>query len=212
MIGKTIVAAAVLGAAQMASAAVILTSFESPGDILPSVSGTTFAQSTNGATAGSFSMAATPAGNAGFLWSSFPNWDSTYYTAWKNNPILKMDIQMGPNAAGANMNLAVAVNGAMGWQDEADIPLPGYDGNPTGWPWVNANQTINTTFVWDFTALAATAPATGTFFQVSLCIRSTSTTGPTMYIDNIRLEAIPEPASLGLLGLASLALGRRRHA
>lgn len=200
MIGKAMVCAAALGVTQIVGAAVLVDSFES--GVFTAGGTKVVAQSTTGVTNGSFSMAITDS-DTSWAWVG-KSYDATTYAAWKANPIIKIDLQDGPSATGHNIDVYFAMNSdgtGAGWTQTGII---------TSWPWLNAGATNAQTLMWDTSSIAATAGTNGTWWQLNIMVR-TGQTPQTFYFDNLRLEAIPEPATLALVGTPAVLLLMRRR-
>lgn len=63
---------------------------------------------------------------------------------------------------------------------------------------------------WDLVYTETGTTPTGTFGDLRIHSPATSPAGTSALIDNVRLEVVPEPTSVGLLSLGALALLRRR--
>lgn len=135
---------------------------------------TNVAQSTAaGVTDGTYSMLVNF--DASQTWSWFgKNYDAATYTAWHNHSKLLFDLHREPETFGWNLNLAVAINGAMGWNQNEVV----------AWTWHNAGESSSQTITWDYSAIKAAAPATGTYFQLNFMARGAF--GGNAYIDNVR--------------------------
>ena len=111
-----------------------------------------------------------------------------------------------------------SLNSNQGWKQTNDSLMgdTANPGSPGGWDPVNWGASNQRTISWDFSTLLEGATPQdivgGGWAQLNLSVNGD--TGPDtsgiMYIDNIRLETIPEPATLLLLGLGGLMLRRRR--
>jgi hypothetical protein len=157
------------------SPAYLLESFESgvfTGAMNPPY--TNVAQSTTtGVTDGTSSMQVNF--DASQTWSWFgKNYDAATYSEWHNHSKLLFDLHRAPETFGWNLNLAVAINGAMGWSQSEVV----------GWTWHNAGESTSQTITWDYSAIKATAPATGTYFQLNFMARGAF--DGNAYIDNVR--------------------------
>jgi hypothetical protein len=187
-------AVCVLGAGALQAA--VLTSFETPGELFPTTAtNTPITQSPLHATDGSYSMAM---GVASGNW----NWSTTTYGAaayadWKANHTMTIDLTRVTGANGANLEFVIAINGPQGWQQVQLV----------NWVWQNENLASSQTLTWNYSAIAAAAPASGTWWQLNILARS-GQLNQTVYLDTIQF--VPEPSAT-LLGLAGLGLILRRR-
>jgi hypothetical protein len=178
-------------------AAVLVESFES-GVYTANNPPYTTAQSVEGATHGAFSMQVDFASGAQWSWMG-STYGAAVYDAWKNHTKLQFDVRRQAEAFGWNLELVVGTNGPQGW-NQVQV---------ANWVWHNAGQTSDTTYTVDYSALAAAAPAGGTWWQLNLMARGSS--GGTIFVDNVRfIDPVPE-TSTALLGLAALPLWLRRR-
>lgn len=176
--------------------AVLLTSFETAGELFPTTAtNTPVTQSTLHATHGSYSMAMGVA-NDNWNWSG-KTYGAAAYDAWRSNTTMTIDLTRVTGANGANLEFVIAINGAQGWHQATLV----------SWTWQNQNLTSSLTLEWDYSAIAAVAPASNTWWQLNIMARS-GQANQTVYLDNIQF--VPEP-SAGLLGLAGLGLLLRRR-
>jgi len=176
--------------------AVLLTSFETAGELFPeTATNTPITQSTLHATDGTYSMAMGVASDA-WSWSG-KTYGAAEYAAWRANTTMTIDLTRVTGANGANLEFVIAINGAQGWNQVQLV----------NWTWQNGNQTSSQTLEWDYSAIAAAAPTEGTWWQLNIMARS-GQLNQTVYLDNIQF--VPEP-SAGLLGLAGLGLLLRRR-
>lgn len=157
----------------------LLESFESAVYAGPNPPYTSIAHSSDtGVTDGAKSMKVTFDNSGSWTWFGKTDYPAEAYTAWKNRRALKFDLHRAPEDFGWNLNLAVAVNGPMGWQQSELV----------GWVWHNAAQTSSQTIVWDYSSIASAAPATGERFELHFMLRGNQGGGGNGYIDNIRFE------------------------
>jgi len=180
-----------LALVSVSQAQALLTSFETDADLFPeTATNTPITRSSSFATQGSSSMSMGVA-SSDWNWST-KSWGgevgAAHYANWKAHKRLLIDITRG-TTDGANLEMIIAINGPQGWQQRQLI----------NWEWQNGSSTTSRTLEWDYTALAAAAPAaggSGDYFQLNIVARS-SGTGQTIYLDNIRFEgaAPPPPAS-----------------
>ncbi|MCU0779521.1 MAG: PEP-CTERM sorting domain-containing protein [Akkermansiaceae bacterium] len=189
--------ACLLAAGSAAHGAALLTSFESAGELFPTTAtNTPISQSTLYATDGTYSMAMGVA-SGNWNWSS-KTYGSTAYADWKANNTMTIDLTRVTGANGANLEFVIAINGPQGWNQVQLV----------NWAWQNENLTSSQTLEWDYSAIAAAAPASGTWWQLNILARS-GQLNQTVYLDNIQF--IPEPGAAALLGLAGLGLLARRR-
>jgi hypothetical protein len=175
----------------------VLTSFETLGELFPTTAtNTPITQSTQHATDGTYSMAMGVA-NGNWNWSS-KTYGAAEYADWKANNTMTIDLTRVTGANGANLEFAIAVNGPQGWQQVQLL----------NWVWQNGNLTTSQTLKWDYSAIAAAAPASGTWWQLNILARS-GQLNQTAYLDKIQFT--PEPGVVSLLGLAGLGLLARRR-
>lgn len=166
----------------------LLTSFEADEDLFPeTLTNTPITRSSSYVTQGTSSMSMGVA-TSDYIWSS-KSYDSTAYANWKANKRLLIDMTRVTTASGANVEMFVAIDGPQGLQEKLLI----------NWEWQNSGLTTSRTLEWDYSALAAAAPAPvgpEDLFQLKIMARSTGT-GQTLYLDNIRFAAAapPPPAS-----------------
>jgi hypothetical protein len=175
----------------------VLTSFETLGELFPTTAtNTPIAQSTQHATDGSYSMAMGVA-SSNWNWSS-KTYGAAEYADWKANNTMTIDLTRVTTTTSGNIELTIAINGPQGWQQKQLL----------NWPWQNVGQTSSQTLLWDYSAIVNAAPASGTWWQLNIQARS-GYAGQTVYLDKIQF--IPEPGSVTLLGLAGLGLLARRR-
>jgi hypothetical protein len=136
---------------------------------------TSITQSTAaGVTDGSYSMLVT-VDNSG-TWSTIvQNYGASAFADWKNHSKIRFDVHRAAMGAGWNLAVDIALNG-----DGA----PWTQTSLVNWVWLNAGDSSSETLVYDYSAMKAAAPATGTWWQFNLVLRSGQ--GGDVYIDNIR--------------------------
>ena len=108
----------------------------------------------------------------------------------------------------------LAVNDNTGWQENPISSDPVNPGFPGSWDSVNYGAVHTRTLEWN---MANQVIDTSGFVQLWIATNMSSSSfpqGSRFWIDNIRLVGpdIPEPATLGLAGMAILGLGLRRRA
>ena len=164
----------------------------------------TLSYSTIGATLGSNSLAVQPNVN-GWQWSIMH--EGILDLAANNT--LSLDVTWVAAEWGATpwcnfKDIAINSDSPSGWKQY--IPID--SANPA-WPgsWDPAGWGDNTrTLTWDLSGYNATG---ATWMQLIFSTNFGGTTPGKYYIDNVQL--IPEPATIGLLGLGALALIRRKR-
>ncbi|MCU0781633.1 MAG: hypothetical protein MUF04_11110, partial [Akkermansiaceae bacterium] len=163
---------------------VLLTSFEADADLFPeTATNTPITRSPAHVTHGASSMAMDIA-SVDWNWSS-KTYGSAAYADWKAGKRLLIDMTRVTTTAGGNLELVVAINGPQGWQQRQLV----------NWEWQNSGLTTSKTLEWDYSAIAAAAPAPGApddYFQLSIVARS-SYAGQTVYLDNVRFAGDPPP-------------------
>jgi hypothetical protein len=152
----------------------------------------------NAGTPGSLDVAQA-AGTFNYFYSQGEQGNAGFLAALGGSGTLAFDYQVPADMGGNYFQLGMVVNSsATFYQNFGSAPIN--DGN--GW----FTQDISYTFP---------TSASYSYFQLGLIFNSNyDTSGPTSFpVDNIRVVAVPEPASIGALGsgLAMLTLRRRRR-
>ena len=161
-----------------------------------------FTYATTGVTLGSTSLQLTHAG-----WNqnlAIKLQDNGHIPAFMSNTHFSIDVSVPPSGApsGWSQIWELAINSPAGWQPQQPVPAHTF-----GFP--NGNvQTVTLTY--DYSALLASLPPTPGWVEFIFATNNDNT-HTTFYFDNARLHLIPEPASLGLLGLAATGLLFRRR-
>ena len=186
-----------------ASPAVVLNSFEAVENLYdPTSSITDVTQSTTtGVTDGLASMQTTLISGGAYDWS-FKSDYGVFYDAWKAHKQIALDVTRVTAADGAgNMVMNVALNGDMGWNQKDKF---------VNYVWQNADTTTTETYYWDTSVIAAAAPETSAFFQISIGAAIGSNGGvpyapETVYFDNLRLvdPVVPPTQGIGALVIES---------
>ena len=182
---------------------VVLNSFESVAELYdPTASITDVAQSTTtGVTEGVASMQTTLISGNSYEWSIKSEY-GPFYEAWKAHKQIALDVTRvtAPDGAG-NMVMNMAINGEMGWNQK---------NNFVPYVWQNADETTTETYYWDTAAIAAAAPETSGWFQVSIGAAVGSNQGvpyapQTVFFDNLRLvdPVVPPVQGIGSLVIES---------
>jgi len=182
---------------------VVLNSFESVAELYdPTASITDVTQSTTtGVTQGVASMQTTLISGNSYEWS-FKAEYGPFYEAWKAHKQIALDVTRvtAPEGAG-NMVMNMAINGEMGWNQK---------NNFVPYVWQNADQTTTETYYWDTAAIAAAAPETSGWFQISIGAAVGSNQGvpyapQAVYFDNLRLidPVVPPVQGIGSLVIES---------
>ncbi len=217
---QLIAAICALGAAATVQAQVI-GNFEGaldPGWVVTAGSGT---PSATWASSGSYSLKLTP-GASGFAWAlQFNNLGVVQQLATTH--YLQFDVhwissEWQPDAGAdgwARWDIgSINSGGAMGWQQitDANITDPANPSYPGSWDPNNWGASNTRTLTYDFTHLGydLSSPGWGAQFNLAFNFGNIETIGG-FYIDNVHLQAVPEPGTLALLGLGGvLAILRRR--
>jgi MYXO-CTERM domain-containing protein len=120
-----------------------------------------------------------------------------YYADWKAHTKMAIDVtRVTPATGGANLEMALAMNGAMGWNQKQVVD----------WVWQNGDETSVTTAVWDYSAIAAAAPDDSGWMEINIMARNGDNVEPqTIYFDNLRFidPAVPPTQGIGSLVIES---------
>jgi len=106
---------------------------------------------------------------------------STYFQ-WYRHKTLKIDLHRPALSWGWNLEFALAMNGAMGWQQNQLVP----------WVWLNPGESSSQTLTWDYSAIRDTVGPSGGSWQLALMARNNVEGGGTVYVDNLRFEDLVE--------------------
>jgi hypothetical protein len=147
------------------------------------------------------------------------------------NPILKMDVswitdEWKPDTTPGDLNddwakwEKLSINDNTGWQEVAITSDPANPGFPGSWDANNFGASHTRTLTYDTRIAIGGAPMaidTAGFVQLFLATNYsgkyvTNGAGGSFWVDNIRLEPVPEPASLALFAAAALLPVLRRRA
>lgn len=190
-------ALALLVIAQSASAAALFESFEIAVPETDGVPYTSITQNTtSGVTEGANSMKVVVDNTMTWEWIGITK-EGDSYADFKAHKRLLFDIHRAPRAAGANLEVVIALNGDGATWTQVQL---------LNWQWFNANQTYTATLEVDYTAMRDAAPDTGNWFQVNLMFRSGA--GADVYIDNIRFApAAPPPPPADIYAFNSATQG-----
>lgn len=177
----------------------LINGYESLTSVAPAT-GVTVSLGTIGVTQGSTSIKVTVDGG----YQNAVNNDSGAFLkaiktcyATNGSAVIKLDFTAPANAPDWWFQFAIAFQGdGQGWQQS---PLLLNDGGPI------ATRTLS----WNATsALNPTGTANPVWGQI-LFVTNNGPAGHIFYVDNLRVEAVPEPAMIGLCGLSGLVLLRR---
>ena len=120
-------------------------------------------------------------------------------------------VDTAPGGMGSFLQVGTYVNTGSGYFAQ-DFPGTGKDVELNG-AQLASGQVLSGTVSETFAAKGFDLPSGQTFFRLGLIINGD---GPnaTVHFDNVRVEPIPEPTTMGLLGIAGIGFGfcRRRRA
>jgi hypothetical protein len=92
--------------------------------------------------------------------------------------------------------MVLSMNGAMNWNQQQVV----------NWVWQNAAETTVTTAVWDYSAIASSAPDESGWMEINIMARNGDNVQPqTIYFDNLRFidPVVPPTQGVGSLAIES---------
>ena len=114
------------------------------------------------------------------------------------------------NVKSLNGGAVSGLNLRVKWFDAADNYVNWPDGGGwSGWNWFAINAGADWT---EETALTIAAPAGAVNIEHALVYSWKGDAGDGVYVDDVSMTAVPEPMTLGLLGLGALMIRRKRKA
>lgn len=192
-----------VSALQTASAA-LLESWENSLDNWAPDSPYTYAFSTTtGVTDGSYSLALTAASAPNYGSGLYSDYRMSYTTALASASTLSLDVYAPAGSFGGYLQIQL-------WENNADT---GYNQIPDGSTYLSTTIGSETTLTWTIpTSISSVLATSSSTTQIGFQLGGGA--GGTMYLDNVRTTAVPEPATLALAGLGMLGLlvFRRRKA
>lgn len=132
--------------------------------------------------------------------------DPAIVAALQDSPTIEFDVTVGPdnnpNDAFGFTKIGFFVNS----------PVAGFEGYFGSDYQINFGESLHVVYELSTAQAAAINNPANSFTQLTIGTNSFEGVAPTVYIDNITAGAVPEPASLALLGLGGVAMlaGRRR--
>lgn len=184
------------------SQAFLLYSFETgtEGFVNPgwSVGDTVLSQSTTGATEGSNALKmARPGTSNGFRWIVADGVSQAVKNDLKLATKVYVDVTLGTDFGASNwFKMALVINQA-NWNQTGELLI-----SPTG--------TGLTTLEFDIATIASGIDTSG-WMRFGFSLNSDGPSAATVYVDNIRTNAVPEPATLAAIGMGLVALRARRR-
>ena len=181
---------------------VVLNSFESVEQLYPATANLTGVQLVTGEAGVTTGITEGTGAQQGELFGTAWEWTfnkdyGQFYADWKSHQKLALDVTRVTDATGgANIEMVLSVNGGMGWNQQQVI----------SWVWQGGDQTNVTTAVWDYSAIAATAPAESGWMEINIMARNGADVQPqTVYFDNLRLidPVVPPVQGIGSLVIES---------
>lgn len=135
-----------------------------------------------GVTEGTNSLHVSYTNDSTWAWRGSIDYGAAAYAEWKTHTKLVFDLHRAAFTAGWNLEMVVALDGTMGWNQNQVV----------NWAWLNAGTETTQTITWDYSAISGAAPGTGASLKLNLMLHGNGGDANghcgDVYIDNMRFE------------------------